>query len=136
MPKKVRLTRIIGRMGEVVHDLNAMHFSGFCSIQGWEPDITAYRYDDRIEIWVDLAGVKKSEIRVDVLPDRVRISGERKPPLPTRGTSSQCRQVLTMEIECGRFGREIPLPAEINSDSVSAKQENGLLWIVLPLADK
>lgn len=136
MPRKVRLTRMIGRMGEVVHDLNNLHFSGFCSVQGWEPDVTAYRYDDRIEIWVDLAGVEKSEICVDVLPDRVRISGERKPPVPTRDTSSQCRQVLTMEIECGRFGREIPLPVEINRDRVSAKQENGLLWIVLPLATK
>ena len=127
---------MIGRMGEVVHDLNNLHFSVFCSIQGWEPVITAYRYDDRIEIWLDLAGVEKSEICVDVLPDRVRISGERKPPLPTRDTSSQCRQVLTMEIECGRFGREIQLPAEVNRDRVSAKQENGLLWIVLPLAAK
>jgi len=136
MPRKVRLTRMIGRMGEVVHDLNNLHFSVFCSIQGWEPVITAYRYDDRIEIWLDLAGVEKSEICVDVLPDRVRISGERKPPLPTRDTSSQCRQVLTMEIECGRFGREIQLPAEVNRDRVSAKQENGLLWIVLPLAAK
>ena len=135
MPKKVRLTRIIGRMGEVVHDLNTLHFSGFCSIQGWEPDITAYRYDDRIEIWVDLAGVDKNEIRVDVLSHRLHISGERRPPVPTRGASSQCRRVITMEIECGRFAREIPLPAEIDRDRVTAKQENGLLWIVLPLAD-
>jgi len=127
---------MIGRMGEVAHDLSNLHFSGFCSIQGWEPDITAYRYDDRIEIWVDLAGVEKSEIHVDVLPDRVRISGERKPPLPTRDTSGQCRQVLTMEIECGHFGREIQLPVEVDRDRVSAKQENGLLWIILPLAAK
>ena len=123
-------------MGEVAHDLNHLHFSGFCSIQGWEPDITAYRYDDRIEIWVDLAGVDKSQICVDVLSDRIRISGERRPPLPTRGDSSQCLQVLTMEIECGRFGREIPLPAEIDRERASARQENGLLWIVLPLVLK
>lgn len=136
MPRKVRLTRMIGRMGDVAHDLNNLHFTGFRSNQGWQPDITAYRYDDRIEIWVDLAGVEKSDISVDVLPDRVRISGERKPPLPTRDTSSQCRQVLTMEIECGRFGREIELPLEINRDEVYAKQENGLLWIILPFATK
>lgn len=136
MSRKVRLSQMIGRVGGVAHDLNSLHFSGFCSIQGWQPDITAYRYDDRIEIWVDLAGVEKSDINVDVLPDRVRISGERKPPLPTRDTSSQCRQVLTMEIESGRFGREIVLPVEVNRSKVSAKQENGLLWIVLPFASK
>jgi HSP20 family molecular chaperone IbpA len=136
MSRKVRLTKMIGKVGGVAHDLNNLHFSGFCPIQGWRPDITAYRYDDRIEIWVDLAGVEKSDISVDVLPDRVRISGERKPPLPTRDTSSRCRQVLTMEIESGRFGREIVLPVEVNRSKVSAKQENGLLWIVLPFASK
>ncbi len=136
MPKKVRLTRMIGRMGDVVYDLNHLQFSGFQSIQGWQPDICAYRYDDRIEIWVELAGVEKSDIRVDVLPDRVRISGERNPPLPTRDASSQCRQVLTMEIECGRFGREILLPEEVDHTVVSAKHENGLLWIILPFAGK
>lgn len=136
MPRKVRLTRMIGRMGDVVHDLNNLHFSTFRSPEGWQPDITAYRYDDRIEIWVDLAGVDKSDISVDVLPDRVRISGERRPPLQARDMSSQCRQVLTMEIECGRFGREIVLPAEVDRRRVTAKQENGLLWIVLPLESR
>lgn len=134
MSRKIRLTRMIGRTGEVATDLNRLHFSGFQSTPGWTPEINAYRYDDRFEIWVDLAGVEKQHIHVDVLPDRVRISGDRKPPLPTRDASSQCRQVLTMEIESGRFGREIVLPAEVDRNGVRAKQENGLLWIILPLA--
>lgn len=137
MPRKVRLTRMIGRMGDVVHDLNTLHFSGsFRSPEGWQPDITAYRYDDRIEIWVDLAGVEKGDIEVDVVPERVRISGERRPPLQARDRSSQCRQVLTMEIECGRFGREIAIPAAVDPLQVTAKQENGLLWIILPLESR
>ncbi len=134
MPRKVRFTRMVGRMGDVVHDRNSLHFSSFRPLEGWRPEITAYRYDDRIEIWVDLAGVEKADISVDVLPDRIRITGERKPPLPARDMSSQCRQVLTMEIECGRFEREISLPAEVDRHRVTARQENGLLWIVLPLA--
>lgn len=136
MPRNVRLTRIIGRTGEVAHQLNNLHFSEFRSIDGWRPDINAYRYDDRFEIWVDLAGVEKADISVDVLPDRVRISGERRPPAPTRDASSQCRQVLSMEIESGRFGRELVLPGEVDRARVRARQENGLLWIVLPLAEK
>lgn len=134
MSRKVRLTNMIGRTGDVAADLSRLHFSGFQSAQGWVPEINAYRYDDRFEIWVDLAGVEKQHIHVDVLPDRVRISGDRKPPLPTRDTSSQCHQVLTMEIESGRFAREIVLPAEVDRNRVTAKQENGLLWIILPLA--
>ncbi|MDF1861010.1 MAG: Hsp20/alpha crystallin family protein [Verrucomicrobiales bacterium] len=135
MSRKVRLTRMIGRTSDVAQDLSKLHFSGFQSAQGWSPEINVYRYDDRIEIWADLAGVEKTNIDVDVLPDRVRISGDRKPPLPTRDTSSQCRQVLAMEIESGRFGREIVLPVEVDRNRVTAKQENGLLWIVLPIAE-
>ena len=135
MPRKPKLSRAIGKTGEVASQLGSLHFHGFHASEGWRPNINAYRYDNRFEIWVDLAGIEKSEIHVDVLPDRVRISGERNPPIPTRDASSQCRQVLSMEIESGRFGREIELPEEVDRDNVSAKQENGLLWIVLPLAD-
>jgi len=136
MPRKVRLNRMIGRTGDVAHDLSNLHFSSFHSFRGWTPDINVYRYDDRLEIWVDLAGVEKEHIHVDVLPDRVRLTGERKPPPPTRDDSSRCRRVLTMEIESGRFGREIPLSDEIDRKRVTARQENGLLWIALPFASR
>ena len=135
MSRKVRLTRMIGKTEDIACDFSRLHFSGFQAIQGWTPDINTYRYDDRIEIWVDLSGVEKADIHVDVLPDQIRISGQRKHPLPTRDTSSQCRQVLTMEIESGQFGREIKLPVDIDRNRVTAKQENGLLWIILPLAE-
>jgi len=80
-----------------------------------------------------LAGVAKDAIKVDVLPDKIRISGERTPPAPTRDSSSQCKQVLTMEIDSGRFGGEVSLPVPVNREKVTAKQENGLLWIILPI---
>jgi HSP20 family molecular chaperone IbpA len=132
MSRNVRLTRIIRETGEVAFELGNLQFAEFHPTDGWRPDINAYRYDDRIELWGDLAGVKKDAIAVDVLPDRVRISGERRSPAPTRDASSQCRQVIAMEIENGRFAREIVLPLEVDRDGVSAKQENGLLWIILP----
>ncbi|MEM7697951.1 MAG: Hsp20/alpha crystallin family protein [Verrucomicrobiota bacterium] len=135
MSRKERLERMIGRTGEVAFDLRNLHFSDFQSYDGWRPDINVYRYDNRIEIWVDLAGVQKEQIKVDVLADQVRISGERQPPLPTRDASGQCRQVLTMEIENGRFERVISLPVQISREKARAKHEEGLLWIVLPLAE-
>lgn len=124
---------MIGKTDDVAYDLSSLHFSDFQSPDGWRPDVNAYLYDDRIEVWVDLAGVEKSDISVDVLPDRVRISGERKPPAPTRDSSSQCRQVIAMEVKSGRFGREIIFPVDVDRERVTAKQENGLLWIVLPI---
>ena len=136
MSRKIKLSRVIGKTGDVADQLGTLHFTGFRPQTGWRPQINAYRYDNRFEIWVDLAGIEKADIHVDVLPDRVRISGERNPPTPTRDARSQCRQVLTMEIESGRFGREIELPREVDRNNVTAKQENGLLWIILPIMEE
>lgn len=131
-----KLSKAIGKTEGLASQLGNLHFTEFHRPEGWRPHINAYLYDDRFEIWVDLAGVEKKGIKVDVLPDKVRISGERTPPAPTRDNSSKCKQVLTMEIESGRFGREIEMPAKIDRDKVTAKQENGLLWIVLPIVQE
>lgn len=132
MPRNVRLTRIINRAGDVAYQLSNMHFSDFHPTMGWKPDINAFRYDDRFEVCVDLAGVDKDAIKVEVLPDRLRIDGNRRPP--TSG-SEDCRQVLALEIESGRFGREIHLNHDVDPEQVTARQENGLLWITLPFLD-
>lgn len=136
MARDIRLTRIITRAGDVAYQLSNLNFSGYHPKAEWRPDVNAYRYDDRIEICVDLAGVDKGDIQVEVLPLAVRIGGIRLAPPPRcgEGESGDCRQVLAMEIENGRFGREIRLPVEVDPDGVEARQENGLLWIVLPLA--
>lgn len=130
MPRNVRLTRMISRVGDVAFQLSNLHFSDFYPTAGWRPDINAFRHDDRFEICVDLAGVEKDAIVVDVLTDRLRISGERHQPAPE---SQTCRQVIALEIESGRFAREIVLPAEVDPEKVTASQDNGLLWISLPL---
>ncbi|MCB1230339.1 MAG: Hsp20/alpha crystallin family protein [Verrucomicrobiae bacterium] len=122
---------MISRAGDVAFQLSNLHFSDFYPTAGWRPDINAFRYDDRFEICVDLAGVEKDAIVVEVLTDRIRISGERHQP----GLECEnCRQVIALEIESGHFAREVTLPAEVEPEQVTARQENGLLWIVLPLS--
>lgn len=133
MSKKIRLTRMISRAGEVAGQLSSLQFSDFYPTAGWRPDINAYCYDDRFEICVDLAGVAREAILVEALPDRVRFSGERIPPAPG---CPGCRQVLALEIQSGHFAREITLPAAVDPDRVSARQEDGMLWINLPLAGR
>lgn len=134
MSKKVRLARIIGRAGGLAYDLSQLQFLDFRVPVGWQPDITAYRYEDHFEVWVDLAGVEKRDLHIEATPHLIRISGERRSPLQISERQGNNCQVMTMEIECGYFFREIELPAEILPDRVAAKQENGLLRIILPLA--
>lgn len=139
MARDIRLTKIVTRAGDVAYELSSLNFSGYNPKAEWRPDLNAYRYDDRIEICVDLAGVEKEAIQVEVLPTALRIFGVRKAPLPNCGSDpdhpGQCRQVLAMEIENGRFERELRLSGVVDPEKVDARHEKGLLWIVLPFAD-
>ncbi len=86
----------------------------------WQPAINAFRCQKAVSICVDLAGIDKSLIDLEVEPRRITVRGSREPPEP-------------LEIDYGPFERVIELPAEVSAKKVRAEQENGLLWIYLPL---
>jgi HSP20 family protein len=95
----------------------------------WQPPINAFRCAAAVRICVDLAGVEKSLIDLTVEPRRVVIRGSRETPEP----SDQTTQILALEIDYGPFEREVRLPVEVDVKRARAEQENGLLWIYLPL---
>lgn len=96
----------------------------------WQPPINAFRCERGVRICVDLAGVEKSSIDLTVEPRRVVMRGSRNPPEPT---TERALQLLALEIDYGPFEREIELPIDVDVESVHAEQENGLLWITLPV---
>jgi HSP20 family protein len=98
----------------------------------WEPAINVFRCETALKICVDLAGVEKSAIELMVESNRVVIRGTREMPEPN---DNECPtvQVIALEIDYGPFEREVLLPTKINVDQASAEQQNGLLWIHLPL---
>jgi HSP20 family molecular chaperone IbpA len=130
-----RLRRIQTELGQLAYELTKVNFSQFYAGQAWAPDINVYRCKDSIQICVDLAGVERSGIDVQVEPGRLVIRGERPPPEP-KGSDCQTLQVLAMEIDYGPFERHVMLPPEFAIESVTAKQSNGLLWINLPLREE
>ena len=134
MSRSVKLIRLVGKTGDLSYQMGGLHFTDTSPSRGWVPLLNAYRYEDRYEICVDLAGVPKPDIEVEVSPGRLRISGQRHVPEDGR-CDSGCCQVLALEIENGRFWRELALSSAVDPEKVSARQENGLLWIVLPLKD-
>jgi HSP20 family protein len=98
----------------------------------WQPSINAFRCERGVRICVDLAGVEKSSIDLAVEPRRVVVRGSRNPPEPA---SERAVQLLALEIDYGPFEREIDLPIEIDVGGAHAEQENGLLWITLPVKE-
>ncbi|CAM6099093.1 unnamed protein product [Calypogeia fissa] len=80
----------------------------------------------------DLPGLKKEDIKVELDDDRVlRISGERNQEEEQKGDKWH-----TVERSYGKFVRRFKLPQNAQTDSVSAKVENGVLTVTVPKTQK
>lgn len=135
MPRKkaaIHLHRLQGQIGDVAYELTKVHFSRFQAPDPWKPPVNAYLCERCIRICVDLAGVDRSAIDIQLEPGRLTIHGRRDLPEPDY-TDDSSMTVLAMEIDHGAFEREIELPLSVERERVTAEQRNGILWIHLPL---
>lgn len=134
MPRNIRITRIISRADSVAYQLQGLHFSNFNPpAESWQPQVNAYSYTDRYEVCVELAGVDKEAIDLQVEPRQIVIRGTRESTEPPACTESPCRHILMMEIDSGPFARILTFSRDIDTNRVVARQEHGLLWITLPI---
>jgi HSP20 family protein len=128
--RHIRLRWLHGPRGDVSYEVTR-HFSQFLPGK-WRPAINAFRCETELKICVELAGVEKSEIDLMVEPRRVVIRGTREVAEPPCGEGC-ATQVIALEIDYGPFEREVLLPTDVDVEQSSAEQQNGLLWIHLPL---
>ena len=87
--------------------------------------------EDAIIIKSMLAGVKPSDIDIDIARDMVTIRGERE---ETSEVSED--NYYHKELYWGGFSRNILLPEEVDVDEAEASEKNGLLTLKLPKLDK
>ena len=130
--RSIHLRELHGRLGEVAYQLTRVQFSRFSASEAWQPAINAYRCSEGVAICVDLAGVDRRAIQLEVEPKRLRLRGQRQAPEP-EGATSKPVQVLVMEIDYGPFERELLLPCAVDPAGVTAEHRTGFLWIYLPL---
>ena len=119
-------------LGGIAYELTQVRFCARGSQPPWRPAINLYRCQAALVICVDLAGIDRSDIDLRVESQRVRVAGRREPPAPEQ-MHGQLLQIQALEIDDGRFEREILLPEVVLPDETHAEQRNGLLWISLPL---
>ncbi len=95
----------------------------------WEPAVNVYEDAGRFLLCVELAGVNKDAIHVEVIDRRVTIRGERVLPEPPEGSEAEC--LLRMEINSGPFQCVVELPSAADMTRVEAKLDNGYLWVTI-----
>src|ERR1700704_1651879 len=126
--RNIKLRWLHGTLGDVTYQVARVQLWR-AAAHTWQPAINAFRCERAVSICVDLAGIDKSLIDLQIEPRRVTVRGSRDAPEPT----DQAVQMLALEIDYGPFERQVELPAEVDVEEARAEQENGLLWIYLPL---
>lgn len=125
--------QIVSMTDQLAAQLQRLHFASMqppCDT--WQPAVNVYAYDDHIEVCVELAGVRKRDIKVEVEQGRLMIRGQRQ--LPDSGFKHKtCSRILVMEIADGAFERILEFPVAVETERVSARQDDGWLWITLPI---
>jgi HSP20 family protein len=129
--RTIRLRWVHGALSDVTYQLTRFQFSQVAP-HAWQPAINAYRCESCIRICVELAGVEGADIDLQIEPRRIWLRGERANPEPA-DEAGRVLQTIAMEIDYGPFVRAVSLPVEIEIGEASATQENGFLWICLPL---
>lgn len=95
---------------------------------GWFPGLDLFERDNRLIAKVDLPGIKKEDVKVEVTEGQLVISGERR-----YETKEEKDHIYRTEREFGRFVRTIPLPAGAPVEDIRATFTDGVLEVNVPL---
>jgi HSP20 family protein len=95
----------------------------------FEPDLDLLERPDSYLIKIDLPGMEKDQIKVDMVDQNLIVSGERKKETIVQNDQEGFYQ---SERSSGAFKRSIPLPADAKTDQIAAKYDKGVLEITIP----
>ena len=100
-------------------------------INAFTPSVNTREDEKAYYIEVDLPGVKKEDIKVDIKDNTLTISGERKFKEEVKE-----EDYYKIETSIGKFSRIFTLPDDADVENIDAKSENGVLEIVIPKVKK
>lgn len=107
------------------------HVSQEAVDRSFRPETTVKEYEDRFELSLDVPGVPKSAIDIEVGPGVVKISGER-----SKISGSDDGKVRLEEQRFGSFTRSFKVPEDVDSEKIEATYESGVLNLILPKTEK
>lgn len=130
LANKDSFDRLAENIGEMFDCMLQKSYVGFRPSKDWEPPINVYEAPSAMIVCVELAGMRREKIDVQVMPGRLTIRGMRPDPRPPGHTGPF--RVHLLEIHRGLFARTIELSDDLDIDGAQAQYKNGYLWIRLP----
>jgi HSP20 family protein len=93
----------------------------------WAPKADIDEGEDHYLLSLEIPGLKKNDLKIEVLENQVVISGERKTE-ENRGKTGN----LYSERHFGRFQRTFALPTHVDSAKIEAQYQDGVLNLYIP----
>jgi HSP20 family protein len=97
------------------------HFVPACDVE---------EQDDHYLLTLEVAGVKKDDIKMEVVDNQILISGERR-----NERRKKTEGGIYSERRFGKFQRAFALPAGVDAVQVEASFQDGVLHILVPKAE-
>lgn len=94
----------------------------------WAPKVDIVTKDNKLVTRIDLPGMKKEDVNVEVAEGVLTLSGERK-----KEFKEEKDNYFREEREYGSFCRRVPLPKNVKPEDVKATFTNGVLEVTVPL---
>lgn len=96
----------------------------------WNPSVSTREGQNAYHIDIDLPGVKKEDVSVNVKNGYMTICGERK-----KNEEYKSDKELKIESSYGRFERGFNLPDNADLENIRADTSDGVLEVVIPKLD-
>ena len=97
----------------------------------WTPRTDIMESDKEVTIDVELPGMKKEDIKVEVKNGMLSITGERK-----QENKYESAESTRTERYYGKFERAFSLPETIDDGKISAEYKDGILTLKMPKTEK
>lgn len=97
------------------------------SARAWAPRVDVFERDENLVVRVDVAGIDPEDIDITVEGRTLTVSGMRASDETIEENGFHRREILS-----GEFRRTLVLPGGIDSESISANADHGMLEIVVP----
>jgi HSP20 family protein len=99
-------------------------------IELWAPPLEVKHKNGNFIVTVELPGIPKEEVKVEVIDEALVIEGERK-----LLNEAKEEGFFRSERTYGKFYRSIPLPKGAKADEIKADLTNGVLEVTIPVPE-
>jgi HSP20 family protein len=98
----------------------------------WAPEVEMSEEGKQLRVCVDLPGLTKDNVKIDVQDGALVIQGERREERSEGGEQQGFRR---SERSYGSFYRAIPLPEYVDTEKAEARMKDGVLSVTFPIAE-